>query len=305
MMKKVFIQKIFTALLFVVVSVGASFPVQDVNAAGSGLVPCGSGTGNTSPCTLCHLVQGVDNIIQWGMQVMTYFGIAVIVAMGIVYIVSAGNPAMMTTAKNGIKSSLIGFALMLGAWIIINTIMTTLANNGVGHAENWYSFTCDTASSTNQSNQTSLGNGTGDSSTGKGGTLSCTNKCASDPAISNAVKNNSSNVNPNLLMSIVAGGEGCNKRVSSDGFGSCGYSQALPKIRKWCGITGDSCSVIQNDVQVDMNCAAKLIADNAKRCGGLTSVSGAAACYNSGGTNCSKTTNNYCGRVNNYYNSCQ
>lgn len=301
-MKKVLIQKIFTALLFVVVSVGAVFPMQYVSAEGSGLVPCG--TGNTSPCTLCHLVNGVKNVIDWGMNVMTFFAIAVVVAMGIVYIVSAGNPSMMTTAKNGIKSTLIGFALMLGAWIIVNTFMTTLANNGVGHAENWYSFTCDTASTASQAGEI---NPVGKAPTGNGGNLSCsTGKCATNPSVAQAVKSNASNLDANTMMAIIDGGEGCNKSRSYAG--ACGYSQVMPKYRKSvCGLTGtdaETCAAMQNDLQFDINCGAKFIStDFAKRCG--PSITSIASCYNTGKkSNCGQGSPPYCQRVTSYYNSC-
>lgn len=160
-------QRVYTKFLWVmmVVMIGtASFSVQPTLAAG--LVPCGVGDGPA--CTMCHLVIGINDIIKWGLGVMVFFAIAVIVAMGIVYIVSAGNSAMMSTAKNGIKSTLIGCVFMLGAWLIVNTIMLVLANNGVGKATTWNTFTCDTTSKAHQQNLTTAPTGGSGGSTGTG-----------------------------------------------------------------------------------------------------------------------------------------
>ena len=142
---------------------------------------------------------------------------------------------------------------------------------------------------------------TASNSTNTSGTSVSSSNCSQ---INDACNNNSSGVDPKLVKAMLTGGEGCNKSVSSDGYGSCGYSQALPAIRTKCGISGtaaESCAAIQNDAQLDANCAAWLINDNAKRCG--TDVSGAASCYNSGkANNCANTTKNYCGRVQDAYN---
>lgn len=110
-----------------------------------------------------------------------------------------------------------------------------------------------------------------------------------------------------MLKTVVTAGEGCNKSVSTDGFGSCGYSQALPAVREWCGITGtaaETCAKVQNDVNLDINCAAKLIKDNNKRCS-MSDIREVGSCYNSGKkNNCAKTTANYCGRLETYLNNC-
>jgi hypothetical protein len=173
MNKKLFFSIKLYSLAFVLLVVLSTLPLQSADAAG--LVPCG--TGDNPPCTLCHLVIGIKGIYDWGIRVMTFFAIAVIVAMGIVYIVSASNSSMMTTAKNGIKTVLIGFVIMLGSWVIINYVMLTLANNGVGHATSWNTFTCDTTSKTQQSNQTSPSNQTNQTTptnqTGGSGTGKC------------------------------------------------------------------------------------------------------------------------------------
>lgn len=303
--KSFFLPAVLGIAFIATVFFGASIPSSDAQAAG--LVPCG--TGNTPPCTLCHLIVGVNDVIKWGMNVMTFFAVAIITAMGIVYIVSAGNSGMMSTAKNGIKSTLIGFAIMLGAWVIINAIMTTLANNAVvSKGGDWSTFTCDTTSSTQQFNQVNPLPDNG------GGTLSCTTgKCAKKADVAAAVKNNASGLDPNILMAIIDGGEGCNSSKSPAG--ACGYSQVMPEYRKTvCNLTGsnqDTCAAMQNNLQLDINCGAKFIKEDGafKKCFAEGGIKLLAACYNRGRTaalngDCGEGSPPYCQRVESYYNSC-
>ncbi|MFZ2187075.1 MAG: hypothetical protein WAV46_00365, partial [Candidatus Moraniibacteriota bacterium] len=85
-----------------------------------------------------------------------------IVAMAIFYIVSTGDEGMMSTAKSGIKAAMIGFAVMLSAWLIVNIVLTLLVNtqflsgikqNGV------FTFSCDVTSSASSAPLTRAGNG--------------------------------------------------------------------------------------------------------------------------------------------------
>lgn len=123
-------------------------------AEAASIIPCGrSGADATAeekkPCTMCHIVIGGKRIIDWGLKVMTFIGVAIIVAMGVLYIVSTGDEGMMQTAKGGIKAALIGFAVMLAAWLIVNTTLRVLTAKvpGLGISASGFTFSCDTSSS--------------------------------------------------------------------------------------------------------------------------------------------------------------
>lgn len=115
------------------------------------LVPCGKTSGTTKemkPCTLCHLIVGIDRIIDWGFKILTFVAIAALVAAGIIYIISAGNEKLMETAKNFAKYTLAGFAIVLGAWLIVNYTMILLSKEsdlGIGIIS-WSEFNCETDS---------------------------------------------------------------------------------------------------------------------------------------------------------------
>ena len=148
-------RRIFFGWVFLVGTV-FFLTVPEISSAAA-FVPCGrvSGTADEmAPCTLCHIIVGGKVVMDWGLRVMTAIGLAVITAMGIWYIVSAGNPGMINQAKSGIKTTLIGVAVMLGAWLIVNTVLLLFAqetdpakNPIVGlRSTGKFNFTCSTES---------------------------------------------------------------------------------------------------------------------------------------------------------------
>lgn len=71
------------------------------------------------------------------------------------YIISAGNSGMMESAKTVIKQALWGVVIVLGAWVIVNTILWMITSKlypGTGEEgnkfmdiSNWYNFDCEPA----------------------------------------------------------------------------------------------------------------------------------------------------------------
>ncbi|MFZ2188474.1 MAG: hypothetical protein WAV73_02870 [Candidatus Moraniibacteriota bacterium] len=147
----------------------ALFAAIDEASAASGLVPCG--LGSNDPCTLCHLIVGIQGLIQWGMGILITLSITAISIAGVMYVVSSGDPTLTKQAKSFVTSTLIGFALMLGAWLIVNATLwvfsakegtatgTSASKYSLGlESKNWYTFECSTVSSS-----------TGAITTGQGG----------------------------------------------------------------------------------------------------------------------------------------
>jgi hypothetical protein len=115
-----------------------------------GLVPCG---GQNDPCTLCHFIIGFQNLINYGLWIVIAMAFVAIFFAGVTYIVSTGDESLMNKAKGFLKSSLIGFLLVAGAWMIVNTTLRVISQsdnynilNIQGSSANWYTFTCSTAS---------------------------------------------------------------------------------------------------------------------------------------------------------------
>jgi hypothetical protein len=139
-------------------------------SAQAGVVPCGLHSDDPSmdgdqtlPCTLCHLILGVFNIFTWFKNILITVAAVGIFIAGVMYIISAGNEEMMKRAKDFLATSLIGFTIVLCAWLIVNITMWAISAREGSDREaligqvNWYTFTCDTKSSaldssTNQTN---------------------------------------------------------------------------------------------------------------------------------------------------------
>jgi hypothetical protein len=208
------------------------------------------------------------------------------------YLMTAGNIAKEDSAKTTISSALSGLILGLIAYLLLQTINPDLV------AFKLDALSISTSGLSNYANNTSNNSSaTKSSGLGKG--------CE---ALNPYLQNNTSGVDACVLKTIASGGESCDKSLSTDGFGSCGYFQVLPANRcSICGICGsDSCSRVQNDPQLDVNCGAAYIKTqiyDSNRCA-KTDLSCIGKCYNDSCKKCG--TNNYCDRVQSYYdNNCK
>ncbi len=140
----------FFLSIFLFSSVALFVPLP---ATADGIVPCGRTVGTPeeqAPCTLCHLIVGGKRVIDYGLGLMTFAAIAILVAMAIWYIVSAGDEGMMSTAKGGIKAALVGVVVMLSAWLIVSVVLTLLARggtvSGLTNAAGGLTIQCDVTS---------------------------------------------------------------------------------------------------------------------------------------------------------------
>jgi hypothetical protein len=153
--KNNFKYKVSISLLFLFISIILISPIQalaeDTTASGNpsaaasgstwtGIVPCGNGD---TPCTLCDLISGIKSLVEWGLGIVFVVATAGIVIAGIMYIISTGNEGMMTQAKSFLTVSLVGFFIVLGAWLLVNITITWLLPTDISGATgkaNWYSF---------------------------------------------------------------------------------------------------------------------------------------------------------------------
>lgn len=127
--------------------------------ATTGLIPCGrkAGQGSASdPCTACHAVVAGKNLMDYLTRIMVVVAVAVIVGMGVLYIMSGVNANLKKTAKAGITAVFVGLVLMLSAWLIVSTILRFLASDtlvqggdgfmGLRQGEGVYGLQCNTTS---------------------------------------------------------------------------------------------------------------------------------------------------------------
>lgn len=65
---------------------------------------------------------GFGNVLNWAIGIGGLLALGVIIYGGVLYIVSAGFPSRQGDAKEWIKAAIYGLALLLGAYLILNTI---------------------------------------------------------------------------------------------------------------------------------------------------------------------------------------
>lgn len=133
-MKKIFNRKILSGIFLI----GFLFLLVSPVLAADGIVPCGHGTA----CTLCDLIVGIKKIFDYGIKIIAIITIACATFAGVMYVVSSGNESTMESAKNFLKASLIGLAVVLCAWVIVNTVITVLmpTKTDLGIGKKWSEF---------------------------------------------------------------------------------------------------------------------------------------------------------------------
>ena len=148
MIKKRKITFVLILLFFIVLTIPLFGDAADP------IVPCGKTTdkaSNNNWCTLCHLVVGIKNIIDYGTGILLFVATLAIVVGAILYIISAGNEQTMEKAKNIMKKTVWGVVIILSAWAIINISMLKLGgidndNNDIPDfgfsITSWNTFSC-------------------------------------------------------------------------------------------------------------------------------------------------------------------
>ena len=209
---------------------GTSTGSSCTGSQNAGIVPCGRSCDNPATtdvdesaiCTLCHLFLLMKNITSWIFMVMTYIAFAVLVAMGVFYIISAGNTQMIGIAKSGIKAALYGFAIVLLGWVAINVILMVLADGALGTDTaafsfktngSWFTYSCDAKSKYVRTGISGVTGGggttTGGGATNPGGNGTC-DTTTSGPCSVDSLKSTCFSSNAEAISRL------CNKESKGD-----------------------------------------------------------------------------------------
>lgn len=127
--------------LFALLIISSITLAPDVSSA-QGFVPC-----DGVDCTFCHIIQTGNNILNWLFGVIfVIFGVVVFVA-GFNLMTSGGNQSKLDDAKKKLSNALVGIIIIFAAWLIVDTVMKTLVNNGsltgvTGSLGMWNEISC-------------------------------------------------------------------------------------------------------------------------------------------------------------------
>lgn len=107
--------------------------LPDVTYA-QGFVPCEDGT----QCNACDLIKMANTIIKWLIGVLILVFALIMAVAGFKLVTSAGNTSALEDAKSMFMNAIIGFLLVLAAWLIIDTIMKGILPDGTVNGRLWY-----------------------------------------------------------------------------------------------------------------------------------------------------------------------
>jgi hypothetical protein len=122
----------FILLLFFVI------PQVVFGAYQSGLVSC---TG--ADCNFCDVAKTIGNIITFLFKLLTIIAVLVLVYAGFTLVTSAGNPSALEEAKGMFSNVIIGFVIIISAWLVVDTVMKALVDSDSGFGVwNEFSVNC-------------------------------------------------------------------------------------------------------------------------------------------------------------------
>lgn len=123
--------KFFTLILSVLFVVSVAPDSASAQGVAS-LVPQCEGTS----CSACHFVELGNNLVSWLIGVITVLFAVLMAVAGFGLVTSGGNPSALQAAKDKFTNGLIGFLIVLSAWLLIDTLMRGLLGNN-GEIQGW------------------------------------------------------------------------------------------------------------------------------------------------------------------------
>jgi hypothetical protein len=79
-------------------------------------------------CTVCDIAKVAQNVLNTGIFVAVFLSAILFAWAGFKYLTNITNPGGVNEAKTLFENVLIGLLIILGAWLIIDTLMRTLVN---------------------------------------------------------------------------------------------------------------------------------------------------------------------------------
>lgn len=133
-------QSIFFSLVAILFLV--SFPIY-THAAG--LVPC-----DGLDCQPCHIYAGFSNIINFIVFTLTPPIAAIMILASSIILIFGGSESARTAGKKMLTSVVIGLIIIYTSWLVVNTIIRTLAKRSDGWVpSNWNTIQCSSGSGVN------------------------------------------------------------------------------------------------------------------------------------------------------------
>lgn len=89
----------------------------------AGLVPCGGRGEQMCDKDICFLLKLLDNVSDWFVAVAGIIVIILIIIGGLKMVISMGSLDAKTSARKFIATAIIGYAGILLAWVLVDTLL--------------------------------------------------------------------------------------------------------------------------------------------------------------------------------------
>ncbi|HWP61766.1 MAG TPA: hypothetical protein VN495_04135 [Candidatus Paceibacterota bacterium] len=129
------------AVMMLLSAVGPSVALAATTSSGMvAIVPCGGAqTDNNGlpPCTVCSIAQLAQNILNDAIFVGVFLSAILFAYAGLKMLSTPTSPGQHQKATALFRNVVIGFVIIMAAWLIVNAIMSVLFTGGVGSLP-WY-----------------------------------------------------------------------------------------------------------------------------------------------------------------------
>ena len=106
----------------------------------AGLVPCGGVNEPRCDSDICYLLKLLDNISDWFVGIAGILVVILIIVGGLKMVLSMGSVTAKTDARRFIVTALIGYAMILIAWMVVDTFLKFFTVNPAWGV--WNTFSC-------------------------------------------------------------------------------------------------------------------------------------------------------------------
>ena len=94
------------------------------------IVPQNCGKEGQPSCNFSHLIQLANTLITFLIRISSFLAAIAFTYVGWLYVTSGGDSGKKSEAKGILMKVVIGFVLVLGAWLIVKLILTSLGYGG-------------------------------------------------------------------------------------------------------------------------------------------------------------------------------
>ncbi|OGZ62124.1 MAG: hypothetical protein A3H51_03200 [Candidatus Spechtbacteria bacterium RIFCSPLOWO2_02_FULL_38_8] len=139
--EKIFNRVLFVSVLLFLISLlfSPQIGLAVADTRGGGFVDCG---GTENPCTMGDFLAMIHRVVDFAIyKLAPLFVVIMIVVGGFFYLTSAGNTGQTSKGKSLIKNAVIGYAIVLSAWLIVNTILTAIGVAQWTGLSKWWEIT--------------------------------------------------------------------------------------------------------------------------------------------------------------------